>query len=319
MAIGDDFFKRLTFQEGFGGALDPFGLFGGGEQPIPPQFQLPEFAQGLQPEILDLIRGQSGQTLQQPDEFGIASNALQGLLQQQPDQFQLPIQEIQDALSAQQDIQMQQFLDTIRPIAARQGQLDSSAFQNQVGGFLQNQQAQSLGSRADLLTQQALQNLQTQRALPGFQAGVAGQLAGLGGQRAGIDQFNLQLPFNTSIPALQNVFSQGLSQGDREFQSALLPFQQQQNQFDQEQAQRQQLLQGLGSLGTSALTGGFSALGGGFGPDVSFLQGAGLGLGGTQPISPSLQGLLNQNIAGQGTGNFQFIPRQQQLKPLNFN
>lgn len=288
--------------------------FGGDEDaPQAPQFNLPPWAQGLPPEILELIRGQVGQQVQEPAEFGIASQQLQQLLGIQPEQFQFPTEEINRALQAQQALQFEEFQRQIRPLAAAQGQLESTGFTNQIGQFLQGQQAQSLGINADLLTQQALQNLQTQRAIPGFQAGVAGQLAGLGGQRAGIDQFNLQLPFQTTIPAFQSLFGQGLQQAGGEFQAASQQFGADFGQFQQQQQQQAALMQALGGFGASALTGGLGALA--FPSlDLSVGQGALLGLGGFNPSSLfGAQQLFNPGGAVQQSTRFNPNLSQQQF------
>lgn len=299
MGFVGDYFKRLTFQKGLRAAIDPLGIFGDGEdgQPQAPRFQLPAAIQGLDQETVDLIRSQVGSQAGIPQELDIASQALQGLVGFQPSRepFQLPIQDIQAALQAQQDIQKQQFLQELRPVAAAQGQLESTGFTNQLANFLQGQQAQSLGTTADLLTQQALQDLAFQQQLqtftPQFQAQTAGQLAGLGGQRSGIEQFNLQLPFQTTIPAFQNAQQIGLDQASREFSASLIPFQQQQQAFQQQQAQQSALLRGLGGLAVGAATGGLgflpgisagfgSALAGGLGGAGQLFGGGGGGFGG---------------------------------------
>lgn len=282
------------------GAAGGFGLsqlFGGGDQETPeaPAFQLPQWAQGLPPEILNLIRGQVGQQLPVPQEFGMARQTLQDLLALQPQQFQLPIEQIQQALAAQQALQMQQYQQQIRPALAGAGQLDSTYHANLLGQFLQGQQAQTYGTTADLLTQQALQNLQLQQYFPQMRAGVAGQLAGLGGQQAGIGQFNLQLPFQTTIPALQQMYGMGLGQAGQQFQAGLVPYQAQLQQQQQQQAQQQQLMQGLGSLAMSGLSGGLGAIGGLYPESLgisTFGQGALAGLGGLAPGQAQLFGLL---------------------------
>lgn len=233
-----------------------------GKAPSAPQYQMPSWAAGLPEEQLALIRSQIGKQASIPGEFDIASQALQGLLGTQAEQFQLPIQQIQDALAAQQGIQYQDYLKEIRPIMAAQGQLDSSGYTNRISDFLQGQQAQSYGTNADLLTQQALQNLQLQQWVPQFQSGIAGQLAGLGGQRSALDQFNLTLPFQTTIPALGNIYGQGLQFGDRNTQQANMQYQAQLQDYLQKQQQQSQMYQQLGQLGMAGLTGGLSGAAG---------------------------------------------------------
>src|SRR3990167_899827 len=104
----------------------------GGKQPSAPAYQLPGWASGLPEEQLALIRSASGKTAAMPQEYDIASQALQGLLGTSPDQFQFPMQDIQQALSAQQGIQYQDYLNQIRPIMAAQGPLDSSWVKNRI-------------------------------------------------------------------------------------------------------------------------------------------------------------------------------------------
>lgn len=260
--------------------------FGGDEEePTAPAFTLPEWARGLPPETLELIRGQVGAQVAEPAEYGISSQALQQMLGYQPEQFQFPMEEIQQAMAAQQALQMEQYQKQIRPTLAGMGQLDSTYYANLLSDFMKGQQAQTYGTTADLLTQQAQQNLQTQQWLPQFQAGVAGQLGGLGGQRAGLEQFNLQLPFQTTIPALQQMYGTGLQQAGQEFQAALVPYQQQLQSYQQQQQQQAALMQGLGSLSLMAATGGMSGAMGlipgvtGFGGGAMMGLGQGLGMG----------------------------------------
>lgn len=232
------------------------------EEPQAPGLAIPAWAQGLPPEILDMIRQQAGQQLPEPAEYGISSQALQAMLGYQPEQFQLPISDIQQALAAQQQLQMQDYQRQIRPILAQQGQLDSTYYADLLGKYLQGQQAQTYGTTADLLTQQALQNLNLQQWLPQFQAGVAGQLAGLGGQRAGIGQFNLQLPFQTTIPALQQMYGTGLQEAGQQFSANLIPYQQDLQKYMADQAQQQAMMQMIGQLAGTAIGGTVGGPGG---------------------------------------------------------
>ncbi len=278
-----------------------------GKAPSVPAYQQPAWAGGLPEEQLALIRSQVGKQAPIPGEFDIASQALQRLLGTQAEQFQLPIQQIQDALAAQQGIQYQDYLKEIRPIMAAQGQLDSSGYTNRISDFLQGQQAQSYGSTADLLTQQAMQNLQLQQWEPQFQAGIAEQLAGLGGQRSALDQFNLTLPFQTTIPAMGNVYGQGLQLGDRNTQQANMQYQADLQNYMQKEQQKAQMYQQLGQLGMAGLTGGLSGgfgLLGGAGGMAGFGGGFMKGLQGTAGMAS----LLNQfpGLGSGGTGNFRY-------------
>ena len=192
-------------------------------RPNAPQFQLPAWAQQLPEEALALIRAQGGQQLQEPKEFGMASQTLQNLLQSKPDQFQFPMANIQQALAAQQGLQFQDWQKQMRPTAAQGGYLDSTYFGNMMGDYLKGQQAQTYGTTADLLTQQAQQNLALQQWLPQFQASLAGQLGGLGGQRLGVSEYNLQQPYKQA-GALSGMFGQGSDLASQLYQSQQLPF-----------------------------------------------------------------------------------------------
>ena len=271
--------------------------FKGGSQPTAPTYQLPEWAQNLPPEIIQYIQQGVGGQLQMPSEYGTASQTLQGLLGYQPDQFAYPMQEIQQALSAQQGLGMEQYLQQIRPIMAQQGQLDSSAYTNLISDFMKGQQAQTYGTTADLLTNQAQQNLQIQQWLPQFQASIAQALQGVGGAQANIEQYNLQYPYQTYIPALSNLYGQGAQQAGQEYNSALNQYQAAMQQYNQDQASQSGMFGALGSLGGAGLgallalpTGGLSVgagamLGGSLGGTASSLFG---GSGGSIPLSTAL-------------------------------
>jgi hypothetical protein len=319
----------------------PFWVAGdfGGDKPEAPTYEIPAWAQGLPQETLGLIRQGIGQQVATPQEYGVASSTLQDLLKfqpqqltepteygdvssklqqlygYQPEQFQLPISDIQQALQAQQALQLENYQKQIRPVLAQQGQLDSSYYTNLLGDYLKGQQAQTYGTTADLLTQQALQNAQiqqwlpqyqagiaqqlqslggarsgieqynvgTQNAIPQFQASLAQQLAGLGSQRAALDQFNLTLPYQTVIPALQQQYGTGLNQAGQEYNAALVPYQQQLNEYNQKQQQQADLYKTLGSAAAAAATGGASGAAGLYGSGVGGGQGALLGLTGFSP------------------------------------
>jgi len=350
------------------------------KKPEAPEYQLPAWAEGLPTETLDLIRQGYGKQVSTPQEYDLASQALQGLLGHeptpttigmpedyatarqgftelagyQPDQFKLPMEEIQQALSAQQAIQMEQYQKQIRPMLAQQGQLDSTYYTNLIGDYMKGQQAQTYGTTADLLTQQAQQNAQTQQWLPQFQSGVygslanlgtqqssidqynagiqnqfaqftpqlqsqvAGQLSGLGGQRTALDQFNLTVPYQTYIPALQQQYSQGLEEGGQRTAQANVGFQADLQEYQRQQAQRQQLIQSGVGLGMGALTGGLSGAAGLFGSQVGAGGGALMGMQGINPQSYSMSQSLGNIFGGGGgglpqtpsgsTGNFQFNP-----------
>src|SRR3990167_1471827 len=245
-------------------SLDPFNIFGkrdewdvadwGGDgdennPPAPPQYELPSWAQGLPEEQLQYIRqfAQSG-GLQMPQEYGISSQALQNMLGYQPQQFQFPMEAIQQALDAQQAQQLQQYQNQIRPVLAQQGQLDSTYYANLLDRYLQGQQTSRLGNTANLLTSQAQQNYDLSKWLPTFQSGVAGQLAGVGGQKANVNQLNLTTPFQTYIPAFQNVYNQGLQLGDREFGAKNTAWLQALDQYNQDQANQAAMISSLGQI-----------------------------------------------------------------------
>jgi len=305
------FWTIIFALEGF--KFYPYGGGGGGDAPEAPEFVLPEAIQGVDQETLDLIRSQIGREAATPAEFDISSQALQDLLGYQFDDtaFQLPIDQIQEALSAQQAIQKEQFLQELRPIVAAQGQLDSTGYTNRIADYIQGQQAQSLGSRADLLTQQSLQELSRQQQLnqfiPQFQAGIAQQRAGVGQQRVGLDQFNLQLPFQTTIPALQQQYQIGLGQAGQETSQRNLQFQADREDYLNRQEQINSLISGAGGLALAAGTGGASSVAGGGG----FAQGTLSGL----------QGLPVSSYTGQ-TYRYQpsfRLPQSQQSQTLGFD
>jgi hypothetical protein len=250
--------KEISFPERGGGG-------GGDEAPTVPSYQLPSWAESLPPEIKQYIMQGVGQTVSMPTEYGISSDALQKLLGYTPEQFQYPMADIQKALEAQQGLQYEQYLKQIRPTMAQQGQLDSTYYANMISDYLKNQQAQGLTNTANLLTNQATQNYNLSTWLPQFQSGVAGQLAGIGGQKAQIDQYNLQYPYQTYIPALTSLYGQGVNQGNAQYQSAMNQYnaamQDWQNQQNQAGAQAGSIgsLSGMGlALALAPFTGGAS-------------------------------------------------------------
>lgn len=265
-------------------------------QPTIPSYSRAE----IPADLLSYIKSGVGRTLPEPSEYGISSQALQDLLgympqlQQltepaeygraglgleellgyTPDQFQYPMNEIQQALAAQQALQMEQYQKQLRPVMAQQGQLDSTYYANMISDYLKGQQAQTYGTTADLLTNQAMQNydlskwlpqfksgilgemgnlgqlrqgtqqynvdLANQLAtwLPGFRSGVAGQLAGIGGQRADIGQLNLNYPYQTYIPAYQQAYGTSVNEGNLQYQSAMNQYNAAMQEYEQKQAER---------------------------------------------------------------------------------
>lgn len=334
------------------------------------------------------------QKLPMPSEYDFVEQGLKGLHGYQPEQFRFPMEDIQKALEAQQALQYEQYQKQINPILASQGQYDSTYRANLLSDFLKNQQAQQYGTTADLLTNQAMQNLDISRWLPQlqssalsglqslggarsnidlynagiqnelakwlpqfqsgiagtienlggaktninqynadlqntlarwlpqFQSGIAGQLAGLGGQRSTLDQFNLQLPFQTTIPALGNVYGQGMQFGDRTTQQANLQYQQDLQSYREAEARKQKMYEQLGSLALAGATGGMSGAAGMLGPASGM---AGFGGGFMQGLqgTAGTASLLNQFPGlGMGTGNYQqrtnwTPPTAQKYKPLS--
>lgn len=219
------------------------------EQPQPPVYQLPSWTSGMPAEIANYIRQGVGKTITEPSEYATVSQALQQLLGYTPEQFQYPMTDIQKALESQQTIQYQDYLNRIRPTMAQQGQLDSSYYTNLLSDYTRGQQAQTYGTTADLLTQQALQNLQLGTWLPQFKSAIAGQLQGLGGARAGIQEYNLQYPYQSYIPSLSSLYGTGMQQGNLEYQSAMNQYQAALNEYTQKMAQKAAKWQSLGFLG----------------------------------------------------------------------
>ena len=294
---------------GIGGAYLGGAFDGPGDMPEAPGFQLPEWAQGLPEETLNLIRQQIGQQVPEPGEYGMASQGLQGLMGYQPQAaaYQLPIEQIMAAQRQQQGLDLSRYQEQLRPTLAGQGQLDSTYYADMLGKYLQGQGAQSSQTMADLQIQQAMQNLNYQQQLqqwtPQFQAGILGQLAGLGGQRFGVGQYQAELPFKTTIPALSGMYSTGLGQAGQQHQAALPQYQAELGQWQQQKAQQQQMMQQLGSLGMSAATGGIGGMAGLY-PGISsgmggFGQGALMGLGG---YSPGMAQMFSQLGGGGGYG-----------------
>jgi hypothetical protein len=224
------------------------------EAPTVPQYTLPSWAESLPPEIIDYIKQGVGQTLSQPAEYDIASQQLQSLLGQTPEQFAYPMADIQKALEAQQGLQYEQYQKQIRPTMAAQGQLDSTYYANMLSDFLKNQQSQSLSNTANLLTNQATQNFQLQQWLPQFKASVSQALQGVGGAKSGIEQYNMQYPYQTYIPALSNMFGQGMNLGNQQYQSAMNQYQAALNEYNQNVADASAKWQSLGMLGGPTVT-----------------------------------------------------------------
>lgn len=285
-----------------------------GGPPAPPQYELPAWAQGLPEEQLKYIRQYLGTQLQEPSEYGMASNTLQGLLNYspqlsylqmpseydtvgqgfgnllnyQPSQFQFPMEEIQRALDAQQAMQLQQYQNQIRPVLAKQGQLDSSYYTNLLDKYLQGQQTSRLGNTANLLTQQATQNYDLSKWLPQLKTSALSGLSALGGARTGINQYNATLnnnlqtylpqlrsstattlanlgglrsgiqEYNLGIPlkgqsAFGDVYGEGINLANNQYNVANNQWQQAMKQYENDQAQNAAKISSMGQLGGGAL------------------------------------------------------------------
>jgi len=286
----------------------PLGMMGlydkSPERPSYPGYDTSKL-QPLIDEYLGLARQGQGQQVGMPQEFDISSQYLQGLMQQQPSQYELPIDDINKALQAQQEIQMQDYMKQIRPTLARQGQLDSSYYTNLLGDYKQGQQSDYLTNYANLLTNQAQTNLQNQQWLTGQQAGAAGQLAGIGGQRAGVDLQNIQLPFQTTLPALQQGY--GMQEGlqNNLFNQQLGAYGQEMDVYNQNKQSYDQTRAMLWQAALGAATGGMGMI-----PGVTGgMMGAGTG---------ALGGATGQ-LGSMAGGGMQQTDLSSLLKSLNLN
>jgi len=297
-------------------------LFGGksrGATVNVPQFQLPDYAEQVPQELLGLIRQGVGAQVPMPQEYGIASQALQNILGLQPQQFQFPMDAIQQALAAQQALQLQDYQKQIRPMLAQQGQLDSSYYTNLISDFLRNQQAQTYGTTADLLTQQALQNLQLQQYFPQLQSGVAGQLTGLGSNIAGLNLQNIQLPYQTSIPAMQGFLTNvAMPIAGKNLEQANLASQVELNKRQQDLAAKTAANQGIGNFALSTLMGGLGGLSafGGAGGLSGFAQGALQGAQGISPFQSQLLGSMGTQQQSSYTPQYSNAQINQLMQPI---
>jgi len=236
-------------------------LFGSSpERPAVPSWQPTPGLEGLPAEIRALIQQGVGAQVPEPAEYGVTSEALQRMLQLQPEQFQLPIEDLLQAQQAQQAIQQQDWLKQIRPGMAAQGQLESTYMTDLLGDFIRRQQVESLGMGSQLRMQEALENLTTQRWLPEYQAGVAGQLGALGGQRAQLGLQNIQLPFQTTVPAFQQLYGTGLSEAQQRMQQQMAGYQQEMDVYNQQKQSYDQMRAMLWQGGLGAVTGGLGAI-----------------------------------------------------------
>lgn len=256
------------------GWLERGGGDGGGDPPAVPTYDqsLPSWAKSLPQDQIALIKQYLSTPLQQPAQYGQASDIYSKLANYQPQQFQYPMEAIQKALQAQQDQQYQQYQKQINPILASQGQLDSSYRTNLNSDFLRGQQAQSLGNTAQLLTNQASQNYDLSKWLPQLQGTAAQGLQSVGGAQNSINAYNQQLPLQGQ-QAFGNIFGQGLQLGDREYGSAQNQYQAALDQYNQKQQAHSGMLGALGTLGGAGLGALFAAPTGG----LSMLGGAALG------------------------------------------
>lgn len=277
------------------------GGCGGGddEPPMPPARPTAEQVLSGSPRLSELdqmVRQYIGKSLTMPGEWGEASDVYRELLGYTPEQFQFPISDIQKALEAQQALQFEGYQKQLRPILANQGQLDSTYYANLVSDYLKGQQAQSYGTTADLLTQQALQNLQLSQWLPQFRADIAGLLGDVGSQKLGLDQYNLMLPLQTYIPGLENLYGLASGEADRQYQNLMSRYQYDLGNFQRNQQQRAGGMGAIGQIGGAALgallaipTGGLSMA-----AIPAMMGGAGLGA--------SLGGMISPLWGGSGGG-----------------
>lgn len=254
----------------------PYAIRGGGggndSPPAVPTYDqsFPSWAKDLPPEQIALLRQYaSGQTTT-PSAFGQAQDIYGKLANYSPDQFKYPMEDIQKALQAQQDIQYQQYQKQINPILASQGQYDSSYRTNLNSDFLKGQQAQAYGQTANLLTNQASQNFDLSKMLPQWQGAAASGLTGLGAQQANVNNQNAQRPLLAS-QGLGQVYQQGLSYGNNQYDSAMKQYQAALDQYNQQQEQQQGLYSSLGMISPigGAIYGGVSGGGQGLASSLS--------------------------------------------------
>lgn len=209
---------------------------------------IPSWANGLPPEILSEIQKYVGREIPMPGEYGQTGEALTNLLNYSPSNFSFPMEDIQKALDAQQGLQFEQYQKQLRPVMAGQGQLDSTYYANMISDFLKNQQAQKYGTTADLLTQQATQNFDLSKWLPTFKSNVASQIQGLGGAKSNINQWNLEYPFQSYIPAQQGMYNTGLNQAQQQYASAMAQWQADEQNRQKQVSQEAAKWQTLGTL-----------------------------------------------------------------------
>lgn len=296
---------------------------------------------GTSSDILNRLLNYNPQlsTYAEPAEYNQVSQMLNQLYNTPISNFQYPMEDIQKALAAQQALQLEQYQKQINPILADQGQYDSSYATNLLSDYIRGQQAESLGYTANLLTNQALQNYNLQQWFPQFQSGVASQIGSLGqmrsainqgnvnlqnvyamdwlpnylqslsnqyqslgGLKQGTQQYNLEYPYQTYIPALSGMYSQGVNTADQQYQSALNSWAQDLNQWQAEQARNAAIKQLFYTAAGAAIGG---PIGGAGGAALGASLGGQLGSfgGGSQPIVGLSQvGDLASTLKGLGLG-----------------
>lgn len=249
-----------------------------------------------------LISGyQNPQTLQLPEEY-LQAGGIYGQIANQPfQQFQFPLEDIRSALDAQQNQSIQDYSKYINPILARQGALDSTYAANLYSDYINRLGTGRLGTEADILTQQALQNLQARQVYDQSRLQGAGGLENVGAARGNINQFNQTFPYQYQIPAGQNQLGYLQGQQQNTYNAAL-------SEFNRRQEQQSRIGGSLGGLfGAGAgllLSGGNPA-----GAQLGYQFGDQLGSGGQQGFD------LNGIDLGSLYSKFfpQQISRQSQL------
>jgi hypothetical protein len=169
--------------------------------------------------------------------------------------------------------------------------------------YLQRQNASYLGNYANTLTNEANYNSDLQKWLSNLQLSAAGQLGNLGTSRLQANQWNTMLPYESYIPAYENLYNNMSSAAGS------------QNQYNQ--LAYQQAMQDYSGNQTGGLTGGLmGALGGaGTGFSVGGPWGALIGaLAGGASGALSQQG-AGGNILGSGLNTLGNYTTRSQYNP----
>lgn len=242
---------------------------GGGDEdaPVAPSYTLPDWAQNIPTDVLNYLNQAGSTTLSYPSEYSTVADTLNQLLNYQTTDFAYPMTDIQSALASQQALQLEDYQKQIRANLAKQGQLDSTYYTDLLSNYLKNQQSQSLTNTANLLTNQAEQNYNLQTWLPQFKTSVAQALQNLGTSKSGIDTSNLSNLYSVAN-ALNSLYGTGLNQANSEYTAALNAYQQQLDEYNQNQNFWNSLWTGVGTLGTSYLSGLGTSLGSGTGTNL---------------------------------------------------